>query len=538
MLARAGCCHVRRGRGNILFVAPHGGRRPPADPTSPRDRKVNDLYTADLTAQLAAALDASALINDQRDRNELDLNRIGQVKRQARWFLDLLLNELGDLLIQHERVQVLLVHGWNVVQPKCDLGVGAVEDAGGLRAVGNAAISVDDCYWRTRASSFRAACAAVGIVTVVGERYPAAHRNNLLQIFTTRFTNTGDRHLGQLAQWAGARRLNAIQLELGIPLRWPGPLRDKLQAAAVHAFGPGPVPTAALASPAPRPSVRPEPFAFHFHDPRRALTAFASISPMPSSTAGRLLLFLGGQEIALFTGEDAGHHRAVGGLVFERSGDDFNLHFSGQASRVTDATLYLDLEAALAASRLTDVRLDLRYESLAPTDSREPRLGRFAGTVSVDGQRLTVAALGFLDPTAASRGPGGHTARAHLAAAFDDQTAISLRAYDRERVLAGIISSSAGVERSPCGELVAVSDGDLYMPRSFRLALDRDCPPIVARPLARMPILRPLGNGAYARVTFGPAQFDWGGQLGWGVYEYGRRVEGTRTRKHAPVDAP
>ncbi|HUI26846.1 MAG TPA: hypothetical protein VL403_12250, partial [Candidatus Kryptonia bacterium] len=230
-------CRVRRGRSDVLLVAPHGGRRPAADPAVPRERKVNDLYTAELTSDLAAALDASAIINDACDRNQIDLNRITQVRRHAPWFLDLLVDEIAAVLDRHSQAQVLVVHGWNVAQPKCDLGVGGIEDGAALRPLGDAALSVAPEYWNSRVAGFRVACRAAGIATPVGERYPAAHRNNLLQSLTARFRDAPDHRMRRLAGWAADGRLNAIQLELGIPLRWPGGPRRALQAAAVRAFG-------------------------------------------------------------------------------------------------------------------------------------------------------------------------------------------------------------------------------------------------------------------------------------------------------------
>jgi hypothetical protein len=514
---------VQHGRSNVVLIAPHGGRRPLTDPTAPRERKVNDLHTADLTAELAAALDATAIINHGCDRNDLDLNRIGQITRRAPWFLDLLLREIASVLARHTRAQVLLIHGWNVCQPKCDLGVGGVEGADGLRPLGDAALSVDVDYWRTRIAAFRAATATAGICTSVGERYPAAHRSNLLQAFTTRSADSSNSHLRQLAQWARDGRLNSVQLELGIPVRWPGPLRRALHAAAVVAFGGTP---ATATDWAPR-SYRPNgsaPLGFHFHDPEAGITAFTSITPFGAATTGRLLLFLGGKEIALFTGEEPGGQDSVGGLTYAADGDDVMLHFDGYATRLVDADLYLDLEAALAASVLAEIQLDLRYRALAVANEHDARAGRFIGEVRLHDRRRVINARGFCDPGIALRGPGSHTARTHLAASFDDHRAFNLRASDGVAPFGGMVITNGSTEREPTGELTIAYDGDHYTPQRFDLSLRKGTAPIVAYPLARMPILRPLSDGAHARITFGPARFEWDGRIGWGVYEYARRV--------------
>ena len=107
----------------IVFVAPHGGRRPTEAPILD-SIKVNDLHTAELTAELAKITKGYALINHARDRNELDLNRISQVRKEAVWFLDALEVLLSTLVVQHGEARIFFMHGWNVVQPVCDIGVG------------------------------------------------------------------------------------------------------------------------------------------------------------------------------------------------------------------------------------------------------------------------------------------------------------------------------------------------------------------------------------------------------------------------------
>ena len=52
----------------IVFVAPHGGRRPAEAPILD-SIKVNDLYTAELTTELVRITGGYALINHAHDRN-------------------------------------------------------------------------------------------------------------------------------------------------------------------------------------------------------------------------------------------------------------------------------------------------------------------------------------------------------------------------------------------------------------------------------------------------------------------------------------
>jgi len=516
------CC-IRSGHCDVLLIAPHGGRRPSTDAAFPRVRKVNDLYTAELTLDLAAKLDATAIVNGGCDRNEIDLNRIGQITRRAPWFLDLLVERIAALRAHHREIQVLVVHGWNIGQPKCDLGVGGTEIAGTLHPLGEASLSVAPGYWAGRVAAFRAACAGAGITTVVGERYPAAHRSNLLQALSPRFVDHADPRLRQLAEWARGGHLNAVQLELGIPLRWPGRLREALVGAAAAAFG-----SAADSAPPWRPGKSPghaplTPLGFHFHDAGENLTLFTSIGRLGVTTGGRLLLFLGGQEIALFTGEEAGERSRVGGLELLADGDGARLHFRGHVTRLSDAGLYLDLEAALAASALTEIELRLHFE---PSSGRgreaAPRPGRFTGTIGIGNRLATIAANGFLDPALLVRGPGRHEARTHLAASFDENTCLSIRCAGGETANALVVTN--GVGSTTRARIEVETDADAYTPRAFLLRLGDDPTPVRAWPLARMPIVRPLDDGTHARITFGPARFERAGRIGWGVYEYGRRI--------------
>src|SRR5439155_5223598 len=100
---------------------------------------VNDLHTAELTALLAARTHSYALINCSLDRNELDLNRISQVRAHALWFLTALAELLSALVERHGAARVFFMHGWNVVQPVCDLGMGLKQRGDRITPVGKAA---------------------------------------------------------------------------------------------------------------------------------------------------------------------------------------------------------------------------------------------------------------------------------------------------------------------------------------------------------------------------------------------------------------
>src|SRR5690349_16059628 len=116
---------VVAGDGPLVLVAPHGGRRDAARrPWASGHLRMNDLHTAALTADLAARTGAAALVNDAQDRNDVDLNRVSAASEHAPWFLERL-GELIDAAVRrHGRATLLALHGWNVVQPVVDLGLG------------------------------------------------------------------------------------------------------------------------------------------------------------------------------------------------------------------------------------------------------------------------------------------------------------------------------------------------------------------------------------------------------------------------------
>lgn len=510
-------CERRRGGSAILLVAPHGGRRPAIDASAPPPNlRVNDVYTPELTRLLAGRLDAGVIINHGMDRNQLDLNRTSQVRRQAPWFLQLLTQEIGAIVARHGRAEVLFIHGWNTGQPKCDIGIGAIETADGLHVPAEAALTVGEPYLAERITPLRAACVEAGVVASLGERYPASHRNNLLQVFTPRGQQLDDPHARQLATWAAGGSVQAVQLELGIPLRWPGVWRDRLTAAIVASFHPATrgVPSAPVA---PRPTApRAAAASLQFYDAAADIGIFAGAGRVgPRSTGGRLLFFLGGQRIALFTGDDV-HGGHVEPLRLEPSGTTLRLRFAGPTLQLDDAAVYLDLEAALAASRLVDATVDLDFQPASAT-ADGPQFGRVRGRLAVGERRADIDAGGFAN--AAALRASGSGQQTMIAADFGAAGALLSR-HTSDGARAAIWQRTDAAAQSLAGGRIAVTpDGDTYTPRLIELHHDGSAP-LRAWPQSRMGILRPAANGAYMRVTFGVARCAWGAHDGWGLYEH------------------
>lgn len=523
-IATPAWCRWRHGHSAVLVIAPHGGRREPLPPPGrpapgarpgPRERKVNDLHTADLAEELADALDASLIVNPAIDRNQLDLNRISQVAARAPWFLALIETLLENILARHACAEVLFVHGWNVVQPKCDIGVGhTLVDA--LAAHTHAeALTISPGYAEHRLGRLRALCATEGIATAFGERYAARHPNNLLQLF--RPTATGTAAAPRLAAWVATRRVEAVQLELGVPVRWPGTYRHGFLRAAAAAFNGGTLPAAVACTQDASPTLLVPPASLQLYDPHTEVGLTARVDAAgPDGMSGRVLLFLGSERLALFLGEDTrtGWSRGYG-PHFTPAQNGFRMRFTGVALATDDGRLYVDLEQAFAASRLCAITVDLRFQHGLSAD-----YGSACGWVEVDGERRHVTAPAFSRHGVLQRSGGPWSTQVVLSAAFGSEHAVRVR---HEFPGAGVLHelTARGAFAHPLPPLTVRLEGDRYTPSRIVVG---DGAPLLCQPLTRMTISRPLPAHRDARVTFGAARFTRHGEEGFGFYEYGRAL--------------
>lgn len=521
-------CETHPGGGNLLFVAPHGGRRPPVDPCAPPPGlRVNDIYTPEVTRRLAAVLDAGAIINVGQDRNMLDLNRIAQVRRRAPWFVALLAEQIERILARHQTAEVVFVHGWNVGQASCDIGMGASETDTGLHVPPRAALTVSADYLATRIRQFQQACLHRGIQATIGFKYPASHPGNFLQAFGSVHLESEDPGIRHLATWAGAGRVQAWQLELGIPLRWPGAGQDALVAAVTEALGQGAPGTVIKRPPsAARTRSRVTETALHLYDPDADLGVLAGVGPMgQASTGGRLLLFLGGGRLGLFTGEEprSGASR-VRPLEMNTAADGIALRYRGPLLMLDDVSGYLDLEAAFSRSRLAeaDVRLDFVPRAIGPAGSGA--FGRVEGHLVLDGERRRVAAGAFTNPRMLRPGESG--SQTTISVDFGGTRGLLSRWADGDgHPLA--LHFGDGEVRQLDGALCSVMpDGDACTPRRFELAWP-ERPPLCGQPRSWMAFLRPAPHGHH-RVTLGVAAFEWDGMAGWGFYEHAAPLAAAR----------
>jgi hypothetical protein len=295
--------NVVKGRAPIVLVAPHGGRRDSERrPWGSAPLKMNDLHTAALALDLAARLDASALVNPSADRNDVDLNRVTAAHDGAPAFLDALGDLLAEGLAAHPRLSLLTVHGWNVVQPAVDIGLGAHPEpahAGRRRPVRDRTGLRDDDppALRGGARGARDRRDAGAALSGPRAREPAAALHATLRRRRAR-RRPPARRLRRARGRAPARAVAAASparaLARRVRRRLRGGVRDATRRTDPCAWPPW------LDDAAP-----PEPIALEFVAP--GLAGLAAIDPH----GGRLLLFPDDGRLVHFTGERVGRHAPI-----------------------------------------------------------------------------------------------------------------------------------------------------------------------------------------------------------------------------------
>ena len=350
--------------------------------------RTNDLHTAALTHELAAATAASGLVNVGIDRNDIDLNRISTAHDEAPRFLEALAELLEATLDRHGHAVVLTIHGWNVVQAVLDLGIGyrpGRHEPGAPPGPTASPAFVD--------GGLGPLCRALGrcgISVSLGARYPARARENLLQLFTARYLDDPRPLVRRLARLG--QRCDGVQLELGLPLRWPGPWRTQLVGGIADTV---PALLGRARSAAPTPAIVPEPVPGPVRSLEFASTGLCGLAAL-DRVGGRLLLFEPDGTLALFTGERIGGEAAdqVGGLSLRRTPDGVrHLRYEGPLARFPDTTPFVDLEAGLARATLLDASLALDFQPAHPGCP----FGSVEGTLTLAGRQRSIVASAAAD---------------------------------------------------------------------------------------------------------------------------------------------
>ncbi len=324
------------------------------------------------------------------------------MRRDAPWLIDLLTEMLTEMVAVAGRATVLVVHGWNVSQVACDVGVGMREQDGEVAPVGPGTATVSSAFVATHLRPFQAAAARSGIMVTIGSRYPAAHPNNLLQIFGA----AGDVDAADLAPLSALGRcapIDAAQLELAIPLRWPGARRERFVALVSEVFG---ARNAAPASVGEARSVGPTLRVGGGRVSRRRglqlvtdeLLLMTSIDAGDGGTiGGRVVVSERADRLALFTGElaDADREWTVPPLAYEAApGAPVRFAYEGPLVAFPNHAPFLDLERGLAEGTVVEARLDLSFERDAPDRADEDCFGTVHGELVVDGRRHVIATRG------------------------------------------------------------------------------------------------------------------------------------------------
>src|SRR5712692_5244509 len=547
----------RDGEVPIVLVAPHGGRRP-ADAPIRDSLKVNDLYTAELTTLLAARTGSYALINQAGDRNDLDLNRISQVRARAPWFLNALVELLSALVARHDTVRVFFIHGWNVVQPVCDLGMGLKQRGSQVVPASKAAApTLSAAFFTDVVLPFRATALTQGIDVALGRRYPAADKDNLMQLFSARFVTDPSPPIRALATLSMQQHVNAVQLELGVGLRWPGAERDRFIDVFCQTLGKhtpltqGSGQDFPVVPPFQRPQQitshrngsplslhrTPEPrrLGLHFHDPLSGLGVMGGIefSSSAPTHSGRLMLSLGGTEMVLFTGEDdatadSGRVR-VGGFVWQSEGDGLTISYRGPVMRFSHPQAFIRLEEGLAASWVEPAEITLRL-TLPPgfgTSSLPLFLAHLRGEVRLRDRLCVLDAWGFLDMLK-SEETSRLLPRRLLSLPFGPDLGIFLSWVETPNGprSTGVIyhHGTPHPVRPEDWELRYTFEQD--RPTAFHLSLTPAQPLTLycsGETVTAIPIVRHAPQGSALAVTFGLSRTIWQGREARGVYEFSER---------------
>jgi hypothetical protein len=573
---------VIEGSAPLLLIAPHGGRAGAAAHAILHP-KVNDLETAEITREIAHRLGASALINRAMDRNEIDCNRLSQIIRRAPWLLDLITDRVTSIVARHGQATVLLIHGWNIIEPRIDFGLGLRESGGKLRAPAGAHVSASDGFIHGPVRSLAARLRCADIHATFGMRYPGAAAQNLLQGFTTRHANADIAALTRLAEFAAEGVLNALQLEMSVALRLPGALRQDaidaisrtFEAPPGTAFVPGPA--SASQPPMPvlrqdqRPIVRKHPVSaappsrvgIEFYDAAARLGGMVSFDFGPGAAGGRIMVLFDGSRVALFTAEGKAERDddriSIGRLELDaRPGG--RLQFRGPAVIVDDGTAYLSVERALSCGRLDpsmEVDATLEFSSAAASFSDQlaelgdmlaeggvkdqpnasqgvplhARFGRLPGVVSVNGVRRSFDANFRLGASFTGLGRQKFLTRRMVWASFGQSSlhqAVEARALELDgegddriaRVLQGGRWTSCQLAD------FRIASFSRQPPQSITAALNTSDGQLslLGSPGTFVMLSRPGPDGTRLHTSLGFAEYHLGNSKGAGMFEFSRRV--------------
>lgn len=568
----------------LLLIAPHGGRAGAAA-NGTLHPKVNDLETAAITRELARRLGASALVNAGMDRNELDCNRLSQLTAQAPWMLELIAKRVDQIVAHHGRATVLLIHGWNIIEPRVDLGLGLRETGGSLRPPAGAHVSASDEFINGPVAELAERLRAARIQPSFGLRYPGGAAQNLLQAFTMRHGSSGLEPLRRLAALAEQRAIDALQLEMSVALRLPGELRAlnldaiseifshrtrraSARATTIPIYREAPQRAAKKASATASGAAPPTRIGIEFYDPAAKIGAMVSFDFGAGAAGGRIMALFDRRRVAIFTAEGkaqrAGDRISLGPLALHAGARQGALEFRGPAAVVDDGTSYLSVERALAGSRLEAAmevaaalevdhaphtldeliaRLEASIAAARRTGATSAEIarmvppaaafGRLRGTIAVDGAKRIVDAVARIGVSFTGIGPQKFTARRMLWASFPPASglrAIEARALTLDGAAEYRIARVLADGEWRKGELAEIDlDAQSPMVPPARIGAVVAVPGAGRRAIHGVPgsfmtLSRPGPDGTRIHTSLGFATYRIGAAEGAGMFEYSRRV--------------
>jgi hypothetical protein len=553
--ADSGWLEEIEGHAPTLLIAPHGGRAGQAARARLHPR-INDLHTAEITRELAHRLGAAALINRAMDRNALDCNRVEDIARKASWVLEVIADRVARIAGRDGRVLILVIHGWNVIQPRIDFGLGARQRGGRLQPVSSAYITASEGFINGPLAHLCAGLETAGIVPTFGLRYPAAGRQNLLQIFTPRFAQARLEPLRTLAGLSAAGAIDAVQLELSVALRWPGALRETTVGLLADTFSTRPAMRAVKAPMVVRrphndtPRVKdnakavagaPVRFGVEFFDPSCAIGVMASMD-LHGGGGARVIVLLADGRVALCTAEgklELRRNRLTRGPIqLCADGRHVSVEFSGPVLVVPDASAYLRMERALAAGGVdyATLKCDLALEhSTGPicfdpqffhTGRRRIGFGNATGAITLEGVHRPLRALGRVGISFLGQPERQFVSRASLWGYFNERSARAVEArlehtaHDGQIENALILPGNDGVEcRLERLHTGPWSPGSAPHAIEAVLAHREGEMRVAAFPRCFMALSRPGPAGSRVYTSLGFARFEMDGAEGAGMFE-------------------
>jgi hypothetical protein len=481
---------------------------------------------------------------------------------------------------------VLLIHGWNIIEPRIDFGLGLREVAGKLRSPAGAHISASDAFIRGPVTSLAARLRLAQIHPTFGLRYPGAAAQNLLQGFTARHGAAESPALQRLAAMAAEGVLNALQLEMSVALRLPGTLRQHAIDAITETFSkvddragrdldfapppfldlpiirqmrPVSIRKAAISS-APLSRV-----GIEFYDPAARLGGMVSFDFGGGAAGGRIMILFDGCRVALFTAEGlaerVGNRLSIGSLILNATPGE-RLRFRGPAVIVDDGTAYLSVERALSTGRLDplmEVDATLAFTGVVSFaeqlteldellgDNSSPHhqsalshvppphaiFGRIHGTVGVNRTRRNFDGNFRLGASFTGLGPQKFVTRRMIWASFGRKTAydaVEARVLEIDNHSSNRLARiSRGGEWANCdlAEIQIELDSQPRAPESISAALttpDGSRVSTVGRPGTFVMLSRPGPDGTRLHTCLGFAEYYLGDSKGAGMYEFSRRI--------------